>query len=473
MNPTKAALRLYNRRHAIRAENANNGRFSGAGSQFDYGQLQTPVPFFARSALEQDRAALALYQTDWQAEKLVSIPVDDMLREGWDVEGVTDEQEDQLTDLQDALGVLTAFTQAMKLEGIFGGAAIFLGVIDGQDDPSLPLDLMRVERGGLRYINVVPRNRISRTVWENNPLSPTYGRPQCYVIQGQRVHHSRLIIFDGDPLLPVPDSTVALTGTNNIRADGFGDSRLLRVMDDLTRATGSRQAAYQLVQRAGVFIAQGDFSDLASTVEGENKLANIANIVNQMNIFRGAVIDCPPGQTVPPMSVISPAFGSVPELVMSFLQVLSAASDIPATRFLGQAPGGLNSTGDGDLENYYGRLESRQRQKLRPRLMQLTRVMMASLFGPASITRELDVTFPPLWSMSETDEAAVAEKRVATVGAMLEQGTCSLEQATAAYNSWEVLPVTVTPDDPAPAAEPESTAPPVGESIAQLDAPPA
>src|SRR5690606_29935166 len=40
------------------------------------------------------------------------------------------------------------------------------------------------------------------------------------------------------------------------------------------------------------------------------------------------------------------SFGSLPDIIDRFLQQVSGAADIPATRLLGQSPAGLNSTGE-------------------------------------------------------------------------------------------------------------------------------
>jgi phage-related protein (TIGR01555 family) len=260
-----------------------------------------------------------------------------------------------------------------------------------------------------------------------DPLQADYGRPAYYTIDGKRVHRSRLIVFDGDPLLPAGD---ALLGINSLgRNDGFGQSKLLPIFDDLTRATGSRQAAYQLVERAGAFFAQADLTDLQGTSEGEAKMQALRDVVNQLNAFRGAVFDIGPASNgVPPISTLTPNFGSVPELVMSFLQVLSAASDIPATRFLGQAPGGLNATGEADLENYYGRLEGERTQTLVPQIKQFLAVLTRSALGQSV---DVDVTFEPLWSLSAKEEAETRSIDAATLVSLSDAGIITTDEAAA------------------------------------------
>jgi phage-related protein (TIGR01555 family) len=49
----------------------------------------------------------------------------------------------------------------------------------------------------------------------------------------------------------------------------------------------------------------------------------------------------------------SASFAQLPEVLDRFLQIVSGAADIPATRLLGQSPAGMNATGESDLRNYY------------------------------------------------------------------------------------------------------------------------
>lgn len=399
-----------------KAQVSNNvGRFSGLGTEYDYGQYQQPAtthmsPFF------QDKFVVDLYFSDWAAKKGVCIPVDDMLRDGWGYEGMNDEQSALLTTFEDSLNVLEKFKQAMRLERLIGGCVIFLGIADGAKDAAQPVNYEGLQKGCLKFMNVIPRTRITNTTLNYDPLSPTYGETETYWVNGTQVHRDRLILFKGDPLLEVPDASIM--PTQWLRNDGFGVSILMGVMDDLTRATGSRQAAYQLVQRASVFLFQADTLDLESTKQGQTTLKKMQDIVNQINLFRGAVVDRQPGDS-DPITTISPSFGSVPELVMTFMQTLAAAFDIPGSRFFSQAPGGLNA-GDGgnSLENYYGGLESKRKQELRPRLMKWLKVAGPSVLGEEYSGVKIDVIFDPLWSMSALEKSQVRTADVNNVIAL-------------------------------------------------------
>jgi len=400
-----------------RAEVKNNvGRFSGIGSEFDYGQYQEPATV-RLSPFQQDKFVVDLYFSDWAAKKGISIPVDDQLRDGWKYEGLSDEQAALMVTFGDSINVLEKFKQAMRLERLIGGCVIFMGIADGAKDPCEPVNYEALQKGCLKFINVIPRTRVTNTTIDWDPLSPTYGEPLTYWVNGIQVHRDRLILFKGDPLLQAPDSSIV--PSQWIRNDGFGVSVLMSMLDDLTRATGSRQAAYQLVQRASVFLFQADTMDLEATKQGQSALKKMQDIVNQINLFRGAVVDRQPGDS-DPITTISPSFGSVPELVMTFMQVLAAAFDIPGSRFFSQAPGGLNA-GDGgtSLENYYGGLEAKRKQELRPRLMKWLKVAGPSVLGDEYSAIKIDVVFEPLWSLTELEQAEVRTADVTNVVNMM------------------------------------------------------
>ena len=70
-----------------------------------------------------------------------------------------------------------------------------------------------------------------------------------------------------------------------------------------------------------------------------------------------------------------------PDTLNTYLQIASGAADIPATRFLGQAPGGLNASGDADIRNYYDRLGGEQTTVLMPAMSVLDEVIIRSALG--------------------------------------------------------------------------------------------
>ena len=176
------------------------------------------------------------------------------------------------------------------------------------------------------------------------------------------------------------------------------------IYDDIIRSIGTRQAAYHLIHRASVLLIHNE-NVLAQqeSKEGKKALEKLDDIADQMDLYQAAMID---GKKIN-LDQWSATFGSVPELVDKYLQILAAASDIPATRFLGQAPGGLNATGTSDLENYYNAIDAHRSGPLNQQLEKFFNIAMRSEFGKEFNESMTKLEFPPLWNLSESEEATV------------------------------------------------------------------
>lgn len=445
-----------------RARVANNSAMfsdSGAGSCGDRGRNYTP-PQRTVSPLQHYRDLLQWYRHDWAPRKIVNIPVEDMLRGGWSYNGLPAEQVKILETFQDTLRLIPTLSQALRLERLLGGSAIFMGISDGADKPEDPVNHAQLGLGDLRFLNVIPRNRISKPTFNADPLSAEYGRPESYVINGQNVHRSRLLIFDGQPL--TPHGLAELYTGEIVRNDGFGESVLESLLADLTNATGTRQGAFNLVNMASIWLMKTDVLSLQETEQGKARMEELENIAQQVSMYRAAIMDSTEGGD---LAAISPSFGSVPELVITFLQVLSAGADIPATRFLGQAPGGLNATGTSDLENYYNSIGADQEQRLQPQLIKLLLVMGPSVFGRAFDINNLEIEFAPLWNLSEVDESTVRTNDTNNIVNLTTSGVISSTEAEREARERNILISDPLLDDPLYSDDP---VPSIDEGLAGL-----
>lgn len=73
---------------------------------------------------------------------------------------------------------------------------------------------------------------------------------------------------------------------------------------------------------------------------------------------------------------------------------------------MGSSPGGLNSTGEGDLRNYYDSTATFQRLRLTPALQRLDEIMFKTALGgkrPADFYYE----WSPLWKLSDKEKAEI------------------------------------------------------------------
>jgi phage-related protein (TIGR01555 family) len=350
-----------------------------------------------------------MYELSWEARKIVRIPVEDALRKQWIAEGIEEEMAQGIETRLKQINFLHVLSRSLMLERLLGGCLTFMGLESREDDTLIPYKPSEGSR--LRFCNAIPISRISRMTWDTNPLSESYMRPNRYLVNGVGLHTSRCLVWDGEPLFDPYD--FALTNFRSNLA-GFGPSKLAPIWDDIEKAVGTRQAAYQLIQTNNAIIAAiTGLQDLAGVKGGAASVRKLKELVNSISVYRAALID---GERVN-ITQSAASFGSVPELIITFIQILSAASDIPATRFIGQAPGGLNATGQSDLENYYNVIDSFQVQRIEPALRRVYDIHGYEMYKDRWRAQRLKLTFkfPPLWNLTELQEGERAAKMIENV----------------------------------------------------------
>lgn len=427
-------------------QNSSFSGNSGALGVGDRGAWQsipnyTGNPYDSNDYIYRWRQYVRLYMTSWEARKIIRIPVEDALRKDWELEGIDDKIARTLKTTLDQLRFRQVLSRSLMLERLLGGCLTFMGIEDSVDDPEKPYHPRRGQ--ALKFLNAIPLSRIARITWDNNPLSPHYMRPYKYLINSETVHVSRCLVWDGDPLFDPYDFLL-----NDFRSNlaGFGPSVLATVWDDIVKAVGTRQAAYQMIQtNNAIIMAVEQLRDLKGTNPGNESLKKLEEIANNLSVYRAAVVD---GKKVDIKSH-SASFGSVPELLLTFIQVLSAASDIPATRFIGQAPGGLNATGESDLENYYNTIDAMQHQRIEPAIRRTLDVVGYNKFGEVwhKERENLIVNFPPLWNASELEESQKNSGNIDNVMKLLEQGLITDEKAIEEINAKKALSVILDETD--------------------------
>lgn len=419
------------------------GKGADSSANRGWSQKLAPVttnPFYDTNFWTRWRELVNWYYTDWAARKIVNIPVEDALRKPFKINGLESSISDALMKGYEALNVDNLLRRALKQERLLGGSMLYLCIADAnpkQNNKTLadPLDITILKDGDFKAVNLIDIQKIVQTHNIIDCFNPEYDKPMKYTVNGVEVHKSRLVVFDGEPLFN--RAVINIYQNWRVNPSGFGESVLTPIYDLMVRVTGTQEGAYHLVNMASVLLAKVD--DLKSLQFGDDAaMKKIESVLNQISLYRAAMID---GSNVE-ITQHSASFGSVPELLYTFLTILSAACDIPATRFLGQAPGGLNATGDSDLENYYNVIDSYQRLQLKPKIIKILRLIGITKFGIdrwAAIESKMDIEFPPLWNLTESDQATINKTICDTYIGLYTDGVITAEQAFAEINARDVF----------------------------------
>ncbi|WP_312903825.1 DUF1073 domain-containing protein [Stutzerimonas nitrititolerans] len=348
-----------------------------------------------------DQELTNAYRGAWLPRKIVDIPALDATRRwrGWQADKG---QIERIEAEEKALDLRRKVKQAMTRARLFGGAAIFIGT--GDRDTSLPLSPERIVQGGIKYLTVMNRRQLSPTELEQDPQSERYGMPKAYRLAGSaiEIHPSRLVIFTG---AEHPDPELA-TG----QEFGWGDSVLQALLEAIKQSDGTMANVASLVFEAKVDVIKiPDFMQQLQDPAFEKRVMERIRLAAMAKGINGTLmLDADEEYDSKQAS-----FGSLPDIIDRFLQQVSGAADIPATRLLGQSPAGLNSTGEADLRNYYDRVQAMQELDIGPALGLLDECLIRSALG--SRPAEIHYIWNTLWQPTAAEQSEIGKRAAETV----------------------------------------------------------
>ncbi len=316
-----------------------------------------------------------LFHGDDLCKLICSLHVDDALRLGWG-----EDKFPELDFMSQGYTALSKIAEGAILGRAAGGSVVVIGADDGRRSDE-PLDLDRV--GPIRWLKVYDRRRVERLRGELSSLSeaelfrvtPMYG-PQSVV------HVSRLLVFGGE--LTAEQEREELSG--------WEDS-VLQIVYSIVRSfnDGFMSANRMMVDASqGVLKIRGLINALAGG-EKESIETRAQLIALTRSVARVTMLDAE-GEDY---TKVSTSFAGVPDVLDRLAVRLSAACRIPVTRLMGQAPAGLNATGESDIRSWYDVVQAYRSNMIEPQCKKLLRI--------AKIDRP--IKWPSLWQETNKEKA--------------------------------------------------------------------
>ncbi len=366
-----------------------------------------------------------IYRYNGFAKKIIDLPAYEMTRE-W-VEVDNDPDNHGLTELE-KLNAKKHLRDSCKWGNLYGGALVVMGVDDGGllEQPVNEKNIRRVD-----WLRVYDRWQVSWTTADinQNPESPYFGVPEYYRISaytsGQSfiVHASRVLVHPG---CDVPERV-------RVANQGWGDSKMQSIYEELRD--------YGIIKSSSVSIVQ-DF--VQTLLQIENLADLIASGKEDIVKKRLEIIDLSRSvnNTIlldkgEDFSKQSSTVTGLADLIGQFALALSGVTGIPVTKLFGQAPAGLNATGESDIRNFYDEISSQQEEVLLPMLQKLHRyIMLGKDTGyKGKINEDAKIQFVPLWQLSEKEDAEYKHTIAKTDDLYLKGGVLSPEEV--AVNRFE------------------------------------
>ena len=362
----------------------------------------------------------SLYRDNWVVQNVVGLMVDDMVREWYDIKGITPEMRDALERVERKTRLRERLAEGLRWGRLYGGAAGLI-MIDGQEDLSQPLDLDMVYPGAFqglyildRWQGVVPNMRL---VFEGGePVPGTYSITDALGHTVVSVHHSRVVRFTGRDLPYLERVAEMYWGESEIEAlykDVVAHDNVSANMAALTFQANINTMEYKGVEQL--------LSVASPAVQRRFWSVMQAQSVLRSN-FGMQVVEQGTKLTNQQYS-----FAGLQDVYESMCLNLCGASHYPMTRLFGRSPGGLNATGESDLRNYYDYVDSQRESKLRPAIQKLLPVLAMSAWG--GIPDDLDFVFPPLWTPTAKELADIAKVKAEAVVTGYQAGLLNVDTA--------------------------------------------
>lgn len=371
---------------------------------------------FEREPVIPDMQLTGLYEGNGLFSKIIDTPAEEALKHGFDLNLKSNEMNAFVDEVLDDLEWDEKATTAIKWARLYGGALIVMLIDDGRglEEPVdwehiRSIDELRVyERSIVQpdYASLYQQDYGGKGV--GNRVSK-FGQPEYYYVSSIygsfKVHESRCLVFRNGVL---PEQT------SNATYLFWGMPEYVRIRRALRETVTAHTDSVKLLERSvqAIYSMKG-LASLLTTDDGENQVLKRLQLVDtSRGLLNSIAIDSEGEQ----YDFKTFQFSGVKDVIDATCNMLSALTNIPQTILFGRSPAGMNATGDSDFESYYNFVEKIQRLMLKRNLRTLLDVVFRAGIASGDVTEEPDykLEFKPLWSLSDTEQAAVDQTKAQT-----------------------------------------------------------
>lgn len=333
-----------------------------------------------------------------------------------DTKTLSTEEIEKLRKTMEEEGDIEAIMDCIRWGRLYGGGVL---IANTDQDPKLPLDEKQLKGRKLKFLAT---NR-----WQCSPLgiSPDVAKTfaftdtmqegmvsQDYVNYYQELDSSRVKVFTGinAPYL-----------TKNI-LQGWNASIFEGILEPIQNLLGGFNVTLELLSEAKIDVFK--ISDLAATLlspDGERQIRKRLSIATANKNYKSSLaMDSNDDYQQKQIN-----FGGIPQLLEQLMYIFCGYLRYPVSKLFGKGSSGFSS-GDDDLENYNGTVDSEVRIPARALISWVVNLRCQQLFG-----RELP-DFRPKWRplrvMSEKDQAEINSRRLADYIMLLEHQVMTPKQ---------------------------------------------
>lgn len=323
-----------------------------------------------------------LYKSEGVVQAAIDMPVQDGFRGGLELLSHTDlmDKDDlkRITDNLEESSFFKTVKTALNWARLYGGGAL---IINNGENPAKPLTMQNMAG---RPLNLIACHR-----WElTSPQRfPTTG---FYTFYGQLIHQSRVLTISGKEA-PYPI---------NMILQGWGMSEVEHIVQPLNIFLRTQNVVYDLLKEAKVDIFRfKNFAAQLSSQKGTQQMLARLNITNRAKSTNNALVMDKEDE----YDQKQLTYAGLADIWKENRIGLACNLRIPMTKLFGISAAGFAS-GEDDIENYCGMVESDVREEAKPVLRQLLEMKSLSILGDV---HDLGFKFYPMRTMTAKEEEEV------------------------------------------------------------------
>lgn len=353
--------------------------------------------------VQQDQVYINAFRCSKLARRVVEQPAKDAFRKWRAWQSASDAQISAIEATERRLDVRGKLEQCMMLARLLGKAYLYISIKGDEDRTEEPLNPERIRRDAINHITVLTKSEVAEGLVDINSLSPTYGQPEYYEITGAsslvRVHPTRLVIFYG-----AERPYEFLQGRD-------ADSVLMSTLPAIARHELMVDTVADLMQEACVdVITVPDLWNMMQDAEGEalviRRFTEMKRLKsnNRVTLLHGSASPDVPTEEWNTKQI---SFATLPDVIETDQKELCAVAEMPHALLFGSSAGGLGSTGDMELSNYYDRINTIQSNDIQPSIHILDECIIRSSLG--SRPPDIHYAWESLWQMSDKEKAEIGK----------------------------------------------------------------
>lgn len=311
---------------------------------------------------------------------------------------------------------------AVKQDSQYGVAHVYIDTgakTDDELEKPLFLDPRKIPKGSLKGLRVVDPTWIYPAMYNTQwPLADDFYKPSAWFVMGKIVHESRFMDIVSRP---VPD---ILKPSYN-----FGGLSLTQLMEDyVVDWRDAKKNVIKILRTLRMRALKTDMDErLQMPGEFDKRIKMFTQYQDNFGVW---VIDT--GEDLIHMQT---SLSELSNLLSNYQDQLCIPSRITNLKLLGNAPAGLNASGESELSTWHETVSGYQDGNLRRPLENIFKIIQLSEFG--EIKEDIYFEFRPLDEISEKERAEITKIRVDAVAVAADSMLVNSEEARDALKGIE------------------------------------